>query len=263
MSKTISIVTVVFNDHIGLRKTLDSISNQVSHGYELSIIDGGSTDGTLDVVKAYGGLVSCLISENDDGIYDAMNKGLDQSNGEWVIFMNAGDEFHSKNTLSLALKKMNDPDTTYFGRAKIMGDGRNSWLYPGADISASNIDKWLRHKLPNHQAIFFPRPFYSKNRYDLNFIISSDSDYKVRALSGEYCYMDLTVSNFYYGGVSSQYKFSNLYQQFKDRLMRKSGMGGVRYALTGFLSSIIKLILYRIYGRQAPIVVEKLKKIFR
>ncbi|MDH3635821.1 MAG: glycosyltransferase [Gammaproteobacteria bacterium] len=263
MSKPISIVTVVFNDQIGLRKTLDSISNQTSEDYELVIIDGGSTDGTLDVVKEYGELVSCVTSEADDGIYDAMNKGLDQSTGEWVIFMNAGDEFHSENTLSLALKEMNDPDTTYFGRAQIVADSRNSWLYPSANISTSNIDKWLRHKLPNHQAIFFPRSFYSKNRYDLKFIVSSDSDYKIRALGGDYCYMDLTISNFYLGGVSSEYKFSNLYQQFKDRVMRKSGKGGVWYALTGLISSIAKLIIYRIYGSQAPFVVEKLKRLIR
>lgn len=261
MLKIISIVTVVFNDHIGLRKTLNSISNQVDNSFELLIVDGGSTDGTLDVVKEYGGLVSCLISENDDGIYDAMNKGLNHSNGEWIIFMNAGDEFLSKNTLSSALKKMNDPDTTYFGRAKIMGDGQNSWLYPDSNISVSNIDKWLRHKLPNHQAIFFPKSFYAINRFNLNFVISSDSDYKLRALKGRYAFLDITVCKFYLGGLSSNYTFKNALQQFRDRLRRTSGQGGWFYALDGLMRSLVKVMLSKIFRESSHGLIDRLKRL--
>ena len=95
MKNSISIVTVVYNDYLGLSKTLESISNQSCNDYDLLIIDGGSSDKTLNVIKKYEAIISYQVSEKDNGIYDAMNKGLDQCNGEWVIFLNAGDEFNS------------------------------------------------------------------------------------------------------------------------------------------------------------------------
>ena len=263
MSKTISIVSIVFNDSIGLKRTLDSISTQISSDFELIIIDGGSTDTTLEILEEYSNLISYLISEKDKGIYDAMNKGLKHSNGKWIIFMNAGDVFYSKNTLSLTIKKMSDPSKTYFGRAQIIGENNNTWLYPSENITNSNIDKWLKNKLPNHQAIFFPKSFYSINNYSLNFTIASDSDYKLRALKGRYVFLDCIVCKFYLGGLSSDYNLRNAVLQFKDRLQRKSGQGGYYFAFNGLLRSITKILISKLFGKKSNDVLNKLKQLGR
>jgi putative colanic acid biosynthesis glycosyltransferase len=158
---------------------------------------------------------------------------------------------------------MNNPDTTYFGWAKIMADGRNSWLYPSGNISTSSIDKWLRHKLPNHQAIFFPKSFYAISRFSLNFVISSDSDYKLRALKGRYAFLDFTVCKFYLGGFSSNYTYENALQQSRDWLRRTSGKGGWFYALDGLMRSPVKVMISKIFGEKAHGVIDKLKRLGR
>ena len=85
----ISIISVVYNDKFGLQKTIDSISNLSYEKIEYIVIDGGSTDGTLDVIKQNKSKIDYWLSEPDNGIYHAMNKGINVSNGDWVNFMNA------------------------------------------------------------------------------------------------------------------------------------------------------------------------------
>jgi putative colanic acid biosynthesis glycosyltransferase len=259
MKNSISIVTVVYNDYLGLTKTLESISNQSCNDYELLIIDGGSSDKTLSVIKKYEAIISYQVSEKDNGIYDAMNKGLDQCNGKWVIFLNAGDEFNSPDTLFLALQEMKDSSTTYFGRAKIISGNKDSWLYPSGDISIAHIKNWLIDKLPNHQAIFFPKSFYRHNRYNLNFNISSDSDFKLRALKDQYSFLDMTICKFYLGGLSSSYTLKNAFQQFRERLSRTTGQGGWFYAIKGLIKSFIKIMISKLFGHKAFRIIENLK----
>ena len=96
----ISIVTVVYNGKVFLEETILSIINQTYKNIEYIIIDGGSTDGTVDIIKKYENKISYWISEKDNGIYDAMNKGIKKSTGEWINFMNAGDLFNDNNVLT-------------------------------------------------------------------------------------------------------------------------------------------------------------------
>ena len=91
----ISIVTVVFNDKKGLEKTIKNVSSQTYNNIEYIIIDGGSTDGTVDVIKKYESKISHWISEPDESHFDATNKGVDLATGQWINIMNAGDVFYS------------------------------------------------------------------------------------------------------------------------------------------------------------------------
>jgi len=95
MDKTLTIVTINYNNAVGLRRTADSIcvENTKTAAIEWVIIDGGSTDESLDVIKAHSRDIDYWVSERDGGIFDAMNKGLRQANGAYVVFMNAGDSF--------------------------------------------------------------------------------------------------------------------------------------------------------------------------
>ena len=96
-----SIITINYNNREGLRKTIESVVNQSCKDYEYIIIDGGSTDGSREVIDEYADQIDYWISEPDNGIYNAMNKGIQLVNGDYVVFMNAGDEFANKDVLSL------------------------------------------------------------------------------------------------------------------------------------------------------------------
>ena len=96
----ISVITVAYNASRYIETTILSVINQTYSNIEYIIIDGGSTDGTVDIIKKYSNKISYWISEPDKGIYDAMNKGINKATGEWINFMNAGDTFHNPDTLS-------------------------------------------------------------------------------------------------------------------------------------------------------------------
>lgn len=95
----ISVVTVVFNDIENLQRTIESIASQTYQNVEHIVIDGGSIDGTLEIIKANLS-IDYWLSEKDGGIYDAMNKGVKVATGEWINFMNSGDVFFSDSVLS-------------------------------------------------------------------------------------------------------------------------------------------------------------------
>lgn len=101
----ISVVTVCYNCKDELQKTLDSVLSQTYGEVEYVIVDGGSTDGSLEMLRQHSASIHKLISEPDDGIYDAMNKGIRAATGEWIIFMNAGDIFADSDSLTKAMSK--------------------------------------------------------------------------------------------------------------------------------------------------------------
>ena len=94
-----SIITVSYNEVASIRQTLDSIVNQTFKDFELIVVDGGSTDGTKEIIAQYNGLISWWCSEPDKGIYNAMNKGIAHATGKYVNFMNAGDSFFNNDVL--------------------------------------------------------------------------------------------------------------------------------------------------------------------
>ena len=109
----VSVITVVLNGEKYLEETIKSVINQNYDNVEYIIIDGGSTDGTLDIIKKYEDKIDYWVSEKDRGIYDAMNKGIDLANGDWINFMNAGDGFANMKILKRVFEKISDEDLIY------------------------------------------------------------------------------------------------------------------------------------------------------
>ena len=109
----VSVITVVYNSEQLIERTLRSVANQTAQNIEHVIIDGASKDQTLARVKSFSKGVAYWLSEKDNGIYDAMNKGIEKANGEYLIFLNSGDEFFANDTIEKVFQNKENADVYY------------------------------------------------------------------------------------------------------------------------------------------------------
>lgn len=245
----ISIVTVVYNGEAFLEKTIQSIIHQSYQNIEYIIIDGDSTDKTIEIIKKYESYISYWISEKDAGIYDAMNKGAKVATGDFINFMNADDIIYSDDAVEKVVEQMDNLDTMYYMRASIISD-RVSWIYPPFEVK--DYMKWLKLNLPNHQTIFFPKSFYKKFFYDLRLIIGADDDYKLFALKNTPVhFVDIIFVEFQRGGVSSDHKNPKLLlQRVKESYIRNAKhKRWIRFLIDPFKLMVLFLI-HLIFGEK-------------
>jgi len=236
----ISIVTVVYNGEEFLEKTIQSVINQTYDNVEYIIIDGGSTDGTVDIINRYEDKIDYWVSENDSGIFDAMNKGMNVATGNYVNFMNAGDRFYINSVLEEIVAYMLDKNSVYFGRGKVISK-YDSWLRPSDKYMTADMDKWIEKEDPVHQAMFFPKIFYKNEKYNVNYSIISDADYKYRAKKSlQVFFIDVIVCEFELGGVSSGF---DTYKHVKTMMREAWNIGKQRGTL---LLSIKRISIYNI-----------------
>src|SRR5690606_9150228 len=120
---TISIITIVYNNVQDIAYTIESALEQTYPHVEYIIIDGASTDGTMDVIERYRERIHCVVSEKDKCIYDAMNKGLAKATGDYVLFLNSGDELFDSKTLQHVVSAGRGADITY-GETKLIDERR-------------------------------------------------------------------------------------------------------------------------------------------
>lgn len=206
----LTIVTVVYNDWPGLSRTLESVTPHRSADVEHWIIDG-STDG-----KIYGHLNGALpertylLSEPDAGLYDAMNKGLDRATGRYTLFLNAGDELQPQFSLP-AVQHMAGEDNPLLLGYSIEQWGRDGYLRPGLGREPDAL------AMPAHQATFYPRAYYSSNRYDLSRPIGADGKYT--AAAARECgavFIPVLVCRFELGGRSTRYDRAAIRARFRE-----------------------------------------------
>lgn len=170
----ISIVTVVFNAGATIKKTLDSVQMQTYKSFEHIIVDGQSTDNTMEIVEAYGAAIAQKISERDKGIYDAMNKGLQMARGEWVIFLNAGDYFHSNTVLAEVSSLMvAENDIIYSDVICDYGSFMKTRIAPDAAILFQAFKKGMA---VCHNTVFFRAALHKKTPYNIAYTIAADFD---------------------------------------------------------------------------------------
>lgn len=168
----LTIITINYNHLDGLRKTIDSIVSQTFTDYEWIVVDGGSTDGSYELLEQYKDHFAWWCSEPDKGVYNAMNKGLAQATGEYVNFMNSGDMFANSAILSMVFNENHDADILYGMMARGTVDGelnipqmmkRNIYWY---DFYANTL---------NHQATFIKRELFTKHGvYDESYKVYAD-----------------------------------------------------------------------------------------
>lgn len=166
----VTVVTVVINDPEGLQKTMNSVLEQTYENKEYIIIDGGSEASTLDVIKSHEDRIDFWISEPDEGIYDAMNKGVGAANGDWVIFMNAGDTFYDKDVLTTVFSKdFGDADFIYGHTYFLSGDFRGI-------VKAWDFDILWKTMIFTHQSVFTRRKILEDHPFNTKYKVCADYD---------------------------------------------------------------------------------------
>ena len=219
-----SIITVTYNAGKVLEDTIQSVVFQTYRNVEYIIVDGGSTDNTLDVVHKYQERICKVISEPDRGLYDAMNKGIRMATGDYLCFLNAGDELHENETLQkivYTLKGKELPDVIY-GETAIV-DEEGHFLHMRR-LSTPEHLHWKSFKegmLVCHQAFFSRRELALANPYDLRYRFSADFDWCIRIMkqSKDLHNTHLTLIDYLNEGMTTQNHKASLKERF--RIMTK------------------------------------------
>lgn len=238
----ISVITVVFNSDKLIRKTIESVLFQSYDNVEFIIIDGASTDGTLEIIKEYDNYVDKWHSEDDNGIYDAMNKGINTASGEYLMFLNAGDIFSNKDVLSLVAGDivLNGYPEILYGETNVLNEN-GLFLKKLEPLLFSRLNLSLfGTRTVCHQSIFVKREFAPL--YDLSY-----------KLKGELCwYYDLLgknrklnavrlsypISNYLLGGVGDVLFKQNLWERLRI-VVRKDGVLGSFMVIPFFIIPIV------------------------
>lgn len=201
----ISIITIVRNDRVGLSRTIASVAGFKGNQTEYIIIDGASTDDTLRAVDSDAHIVDTLISEPDKGIYDAMNKGIERASGEYLLFLNAGDELLID--LEAVVRLQNESPVLIYGRVNIVSlDGTLIYVRGKRLFSLHSL---LKGMPLCHQAIIYRRE--TMMPYDLRFKVISDrvTTYNIVRKHGLHNtkFINSIIANSYDGGVSGNYPY--------------------------------------------------------
>lgn len=220
--KTVSVITISYNNCQGLQKTIESVVNQSFTDYEYIVIDGGSTDGSIDIIEQYNEYITYWVSESDRGIYNAMNKALLQAKGQYVHFLNSGDVYANSQVLQ-----------TFFG-----GQNRDVALLRGVQICdyGNKTERWLNignrpitlyDMYTNtllHQATFIRRDLFEKyGTYDEKLKIVSDWKFFLKAILGgeqtEFQNEDVVIFEMF--GISTNRSHGEILLQERDLVLRE------------------------------------------
>lgn len=245
----LSIITVCFNEAGDIAKTCDSVVGQNYDNFEWIVVDGGSTDGTVEILKKYEKNITILISEKDNGVYDAMNKGIKMAKGDYVIFLNGGDSLFGKDVLDKVFgKSLYGADVLYGNCCVVNMDSSQQIL----DFPESIDRKYFIDSNINHQSTFIKKDLFERCGYYNN-------DYRILADYEKWlCFFDkkaifkkipLVVSNFKgFNGLSSREQLKDLVEKERNVIMKKY------FKLHDILSCKLKKFLHEKFKQGAFIV---------
>lgn len=196
-----TVITINYNNYEGLCHTIESVVGQTYIDYEFIVIDGGSNDGSVDVLKRFEEDITYWVSENDHGIYHAMNKGVAQAHGDYCIFMNSGDCFYDYSVIEHVAENMTNDDIIV---GKVSIDDKNTLISP-PPVGELTLYHLYSGAIP-HQGTFIRTELLRKYPYDENLKISSDWKFFIQAIIINNCsirYLDIYVARYNVDGLSS------------------------------------------------------------
>lgn len=240
----VSVVTVVFNGEKYLEETIQSVINQTYDNVEYTLIDGGSTDGTVDIIRKYEDKIAYWISEPDNGIFDAMNKGADKATGEYIYYLNAGDVFYSSNTLFDVANHINtnkvNSHTLLVGNVLLTHNGKDLRFAP---VVGTNLP---------HQGAFVKTEIVKKYKFDSKLKIYGDGDLWYRMnMGGEFVSIHIpdTICRFPLDGVGSSPKF--IWNRYLESKYLCTQRGQKLAIIRKFLLTLFGYSIYKIGGEFA------------
>lgn len=195
-----TIVTVTYNVEEFLEKTIKSVINQDFKDIEYIIIDGKSTDKTVDIIKKYEKYLSYWVSEPDKNLYDAMNKGIEKANGEWIHFLNAGDTYANSKVISFVEDKIEKDIDFIYGTTKMLREDGTSCNWVPVDMS------YILETMPcGHPSLFVRTGIMKKYKFNTFYQIGADFDFLHKLYAGgyKYKYFNTVFANFILGGASN------------------------------------------------------------
>lgn len=211
----VTVVTAVLNDAGHIEQTILSVISQTDIEIEYIIVDGGSKDGTLELIGKYKDKISLLISEPDRGVYDAMNKGIQYSTGDFVYFLNSGDVLLNPSILSkIKLEELKEKNAIIYGNVIVAYGNIEALEKPRPFFNSKMKFKGIGIC---HQSMFFPGKLIRNEKYDLSYNIAADYDlaYRLWRKGTEFLYKDITIAKYDWGkGISSNpYKLLDVYRE--------------------------------------------------
>ncbi|GHS97386.1 glycosyl transferase [Bacteroidia bacterium] len=200
----LSIITINLNNQDGLRKTIESAISQTFTDFEYIVIDGASTDGSVDIIEAYADRITYWISEPDKGIYNAMNKGILQAKGEYCLFLNSGDWLIKNNVLEIVFRQDNNTDLI-IGRLHQKHNNIRGIIKKEPGESLRFSDFYIASLL--HPCTFIKRNLFERvGLYDENYRIVSDWLFFLLSVvnnHSSYSFLNTQVSDIQTNGISS------------------------------------------------------------
>jgi len=235
----LTVVTVVRNGENTLEQTILSVLNQTYDNIEYIIVDGVSTDGTLDIVKKYEDKIDYWVSEPDSGLYDAMNKGAVLASGDYVAMLNS-DDWYEPNACEIIAEKIKEEEADiYHGLVRVIGQtGKPLWI-TGA---YNSIDKVLQHP-----TCFISKKIYLKLKYNTSYKIAADYDFSIQLhkINARFCFIEKVITNFRNTGISS-----NILGIEVLKIKRKHGIISFKNYFIRMLYLLLKLLGTKIYKKE-------------
>lgn len=256
----LSIITVNLNDAEGLQKTLDSVwERQTFRDKEHIVIDGGSTDGSMDVIKKHAGKLAYWVSEPDSGIYNAMNKGISRARGEYLLFLNSGDWLEDDILTPLFGNGMEE-DIIYADYNNITEDGKKTRIRMPDEITLPGL---LLQSL-GHPSTLIKRDIISKKGYREEYRIISDWAFWIEELiiNGRSCrHADIAMTNYNLRGISAKKENREKIKAEREKFLTE--IFGPRYDMTRISRSISALDIISKHRSEALASSEKLQRRLR
>lgn len=246
MKPKISIITVVFNNKDNLFRTIESVRGQKYDNIEYILVDGGSTDGTLDIIKQNEDFIYKWITEKDNGIYDAMNKGIKLAAGDYIWFLNSGDMIYSNDTLQ-KIFDISETADVFYGDTELFDEsgknfGRRKLKTPPENLTWKNM---IDGMVITHQSLITKRSIIPE--YDLRYKYCADIDWTIKVLknSKEIRNTHLILSKFLMGGFSRKNTIKSLF----ERLKILSSHFNLLYVLLNHIKLMFVFIMHIIKNR--------------